>query len=97
MLLRHWGARLATSFPIKVRSETYERIRLAAAVMNCSQTDLLEMAIDAYVEGKRGELEEGISRLQASLLTRGSKTARLPIRKRGPTTREVNGGISTER
>lgn len=53
---------------IKIDPDTKEKIRLAAAVADLQQGQLVQRAIDEYVARHSEELQQGIDRARAALL-----------------------------
>jgi len=57
---------VATS-PIKVSETTKEQIRLAAAILDCSQSELVSRAVSEYTGGHASELRAGIASAHKAL------------------------------
>ena len=53
--------------PIKVSAETKEQIRVAAALLNCGQSELVGRAVDEYTQRHADELRAGIAGASAAL------------------------------
>lgn len=53
--------------PIKVSSETKERVRYAAALTGSSQAEVVRRAVDEYVERHGPELAKGIDQARLAL------------------------------
>ena len=53
---------------IKVGEETKEKIRLAAALFDLQQGQLVERAIDEYCERRAADLQRGIDRARSALI-----------------------------
>ena len=56
-----------TVSPIKVSAETKEQIRVAAALLNCGQSELVGRAVDEYTQRHADELRAGIAEAKAAL------------------------------
>jgi len=56
-----------TVSPIKVSAETKEQIRVAAALLNCGQSELVGRAVDEYTQRHADELRAGIADARAAL------------------------------
>jgi hypothetical protein len=54
--------------PIKVHESTKEKIRYAAGMSGLKQSELVEHAVDEYVERHRQEFTERLDRARAALL-----------------------------
>jgi hypothetical protein len=54
--------------PIKVYEDTKDKIRYAAAVHGCTQTEFVAKAVDEYVEHHRADFVERIEDARAALL-----------------------------
>jgi len=54
--------------PIKVHESTKEKIRYAASVSGLKQSELVEQAVDEYVERHRQEFVERFGRARDALL-----------------------------
>lgn len=61
--------------PIKVHETTKEKIRYAALMSGLKQAELVEHAVDEYVDRHRDQFAQRMERAQEALL--GSKTATL--------------------
>ena len=61
--------------PIKVHESTKEKVRYAALMAGLKQSELVERAIDEYVERHREEFQRRMERAQEALL--GGKAATL--------------------
>ena len=53
--------------PIKVSAETKEQIRVAAALLNYGQAELVGRAVDEYTRRHASELRAGIASASAAL------------------------------
>ncbi|SRR6266566_4831099 len=53
--------------PIKVSRSTKDRVRYAAAVAGFSQSELVDRAVNEYVERHAGELFQGLERAREAL------------------------------
>jgi hypothetical protein len=53
--------------PIKVNAETKEQIRVGAALLKCSQAELVGRAVSEYAARHAGELRAGIAGASAAL------------------------------
>ncbi len=53
--------------PIKVNAETKEQIRVGAALLKCSQAELVGRAVSEYAARHAGELRAGIADAGAAL------------------------------
>jgi hypothetical protein len=53
--------------PIKVNAETKEQIRVGAALLKCSQAELVGRAVSEYTARHAGELRAGIAGASAAL------------------------------
>lgn len=56
-----------TVSPIKVSAETKEQIRVAAALLNCGQSEFVGRAVDEYTQRHADELRAGIAGASAAL------------------------------
>jgi len=56
-----------TVSPIKVSAKTKEQIRVAAALLNCGQSELVRRAVDEYTQRHGDELRAGIAGASAAL------------------------------
>ena len=56
-----------TVSPIKVSAETKELIRVAAALLNCGQSELVGRAVGEYTQRHADELRAGIAGASAAL------------------------------
>ncbi len=61
--------------PIKVHEATKEKVRYAALMSGLKQAELVERAVDEYVDRHRDQFEQRMERAQQALL--GGKTATL--------------------
>jgi hypothetical protein len=61
-----WKVAMTVS-PIKVSVETKEQIRVAAALLNCGQSELVGRAVDEYTQRHVDELRAGIVGANAAL------------------------------
>jgi hypothetical protein len=61
--------------PIKVHEATKEKVRYAALMAGLKQTELVERAVDEYVERHREDFAQRMERAREALL--GGKTATL--------------------
>lgn len=59
---------MGQSTGIKVSEDTKEKIRLTAALLDLQQGQLVERAIDEFVERRETELRADFQRAQAALL-----------------------------
>lgn len=57
--------------PIKVNAETKEQIRVGAALLRCSQAELVGRAVSEYAARHAGELRVGIAGASAALALGG--------------------------
>jgi len=53
--------------PIKVDGQTKEQIRLAAALLDCSQGELVSRAVKEYTARHASELQTGMANASAAL------------------------------
>ncbi|MBA3431035.1 MAG: hypothetical protein H0U16_06090 [Actinobacteria bacterium] len=53
--------------PVKVSEGTKERIRIAAAVRGCSQADILDAAVNEYIDRHTEEFATGLKRAGEAL------------------------------
>jgi len=53
--------------PIKVSESTKEQLRLAAAILGCSQSELVSRAVSEYVDRHANELRAGIAGARRAL------------------------------
>jgi predicted transcriptional regulator len=53
--------------PIKVNAATKDRIRYAAAVLDCSQSAVVDAAMEEFIARHSDELNEGIGRAREAL------------------------------
>jgi hypothetical protein len=61
--------------PVKVHESTKEKIRYAASMSGLKQSELVEQAVDEYVERHRQEFAERLGRARDALL--GSEASAL--------------------
>ena len=54
--------------PIKVAKTTKERIRLGAALLSCTQGELVDRAVADYLERNAGRLSERVDAAREALL-----------------------------
>jgi hypothetical protein len=81
--------------PIKVHEATKEKVRYAALMAGLKQTELVERAVDEYVERHREDFAQRMERAREALL--GGKTATLAY-STGVDEADVRrvGGISSD-
>lgn len=53
--------------PIRVSGTTKERIRFAAAMLDCNQAQIVDVAVEEFVARHADRLEQGIDRARAAL------------------------------
>jgi hypothetical protein len=82
--------------PIKVHESTKEKVRYAAAVVGIQQAELVERAVDEYVERHREEFGRRMERAREALL--GGKASTLAY-SAGVTAEDVErvGGVALDR
>lgn len=81
--------------PIKVHEATKEKIRYAALMAGLKQAELVECAVDEYVERHREQLALRMERVQEALL--GGKTSTLAY-SQGVSEADIEhlGGVSSD-
>jgi hypothetical protein len=75
--------------PIKVHESTKEKVRYAALMSGLQQAELVERAVDEYVERHREEFGRRIERAREALL--GGKASTLAYDRRGRRGRRARG------
>ena len=81
--------------PIKVHESTKEKVRYAASMTGLKQSEIVEQAVDEYVERHREEFAERLDRAREALL--GGETAALAF-SAGVTEEDVArlGGVKAD-
>jgi hypothetical protein len=65
--------------PLKVSPPTKERVRLGAAVLACTQGELVDRAVAEFIEAHAGELSDRVAEAKAALLGGTDAAARYLI------------------
>lgn len=58
---------MGSQSPIKVRSETKERIRYLAALTDATQAEVVDRAVEEYAVRHRDDIQQGIERARSVL------------------------------
>lgn len=74
---------MASQAPIKVKLETKERIRYLAALIDATQADVVDRAIEEYAIRHRDDIQRGIERARTVLAAGDASVAahlpRVPV------------------
>ena len=69
----------SADIPLKVSQPTKERVRLGAAVLACTQGELVDRAVAEFIEAHAAELSERVAQAKQALLGGTSSAARYLI------------------
>jgi predicted transcriptional regulator len=81
---------------IKVSEDVKEKIRLAAALFDLQQGQLVERAIDEYCDRRAADLQAGIQRAHAALLGGRAATLAYLLGEDPAVIARVSGGTARE-